>query len=42
MNKSKKAIGLFLFPYIMLGQYTDVINSNKPGESFSAFSVRIP
>ncbi|MGQ7946948.1 transporter [Flavobacterium sp. WC2509] len=30
---------LFLFPIAHYGQYTDQINSNRPGESMSAFAV---
>nr|WP_294922850.1 transporter [uncultured Flavobacterium sp.] len=30
---------LFLFPQYFFAQYTDVINSNRPGETMSAFSV---
>ena len=44
MNKSKKAIILLLLPYRMVVDMvndTDVINSNKPGESFSAFTEGI-
>ena len=41
MNKTLLSILLTLLPYIAISQYTDVINSNKPGESFSAFSVGI-
>ena len=41
MNKTLLSILLTLIPYIAISQYTDVINSNKPGESFSAFSVGI-
>lgn len=32
-------ICLFTFPVIGIAQYTDVINSNRPGASVSAFSV---
>ena len=39
MNKTLLLILLAIFPNLIIGQYTDVINSNKPGESFSAFSV---
>ncbi len=41
MKNTLYTVILLLLPYIMHGQYTDVINSNKPGESFSAFSVGI-
>ncbi len=30
---------LFLFPLSMNSQYTDVINSNRPGQSFGAYAV---
>jgi hypothetical protein len=30
---------LFLFPQYFFAQYTDVINSNRPGETVSAYSV---
>lgn len=39
MTKTLLLILLAIFPNLIIGQYTDVINSNKPGESFSAFSV---
>ena len=39
MNKTTLFLFLTIVPNLILGQYTDVINSNKPGESFSAFSV---
>ncbi|MEO8238259.1 MAG: transporter [Flavobacterium sp.] len=32
-------LGLFLFTQLFFAQYTDVINSNRPGETMSAFSV---
>jgi hypothetical protein len=32
-------VSLFLFPIVQYGQYTDEINSNRPGESMSAFAV---
>ena len=37
----KKVIRLFLFvlPFIGFSQYTDVINSNRPGLSVSAYAV---
>jgi hypothetical protein len=41
MNKTLLSILLTLLPYMAISQYTDVINSNKPGESFSAFSVGV-
>jgi hypothetical protein len=35
-----KFVGLFLFASLSIqAQYTDMINSNRPGESFGAFSV---
>lgn len=30
---------LFLFPFLGFSQYTDVINSNRPGQSVSAYAV---
>lgn len=30
---------ILLTPYLFFGQHTDVINSNRPGETMSAFSV---
>ena len=39
MNKITLLLFLTIVPNLIFGQYTDVINSNKPGESFSAFSV---
>ena len=30
---------LSLLPYTMVGQYTDIINSNLPGNSQSAYAV---
>ena len=39
MKKTLLVIVLIILPHCILGQYTDVINTNKPGESFSAFSV---
>ena len=39
MNKSIILLFLGILPTFLMGQYTDVINTNKPGESFSAFSV---
>ena len=39
MNKTKLLLFLGILPTFVMGQYTDVINTNKPGESFSAFSV---
>lgn len=30
---------LFLCPFLLLSQYTDVINSNRPGQSVSAYAV---
>jgi hypothetical protein len=37
--KSLIIVAFLLFSFICFGQYTDVINSNRPGESFGAFSV---
>ncbi|MEC5166731.1 hypothetical protein RCH18_002479 [Flavobacterium sp. PL11] len=41
MNKINKIrfYIILLFPIIFYGQYTDQINSNRPGETMSAFSV---
>jgi hypothetical protein len=39
MNKTILIFLLFILPNFIIGQYTDLINTNKPGESFSAFSV---
>ncbi|ABQ05449.1 transporter [Flavobacterium johnsoniae] len=41
MLKIKKLLftALFFTPQIFFAQYTDVINSNRPGESMSAYSV---
>ena len=39
MNKTILLLFLATLPSFVMGQYTDVINTNKPGESFSAFSV---
>lgn len=41
MFKIQKVIIFFLFllPTVQYGQYTDQINSNRPGESMSAFAV---
>ncbi|MBF6608540.1 MAG: transporter, partial [Flavobacterium sp.] len=41
MNLPKKIISAFfvLFCSTAFSQYTDVINSNRPGRSMSAFSV---
>ena len=40
-NKMKKnlIIFLFLYPIVLSSQYTETINSNRPGTSFGAFSV---
>ena len=40
-NKMKKhlVIFLFLYPIVLSSQYTETINSNRPGTSFGAFSV---
>lgn len=32
-------LGSFLFPQFFFAQYTDLINSNRPGETMSAYSV---
>ena len=32
-------VAIFLSPFIHYGQYTDEINSNRPGETMSAFAV---
>jgi len=32
-------VAFFMFPLMQYGQYTDQINSNRPGETMSAFSV---
>ncbi|MWB96646.1 transporter [Flavobacterium sp. GA093] len=41
MLKIKKLVfaGTLLLPQLFFAQYTDVINSNRPGETMSAFSV---
>lgn len=41
MNKIKTVISaiIFLIPLLNYGQYTDEINSNRPGETMSAFGV---
>lgn len=41
MNKIKTLVvaAFFMFPMIHYGQHTDEINSNRPGETMSAFSV---
>lgn len=41
MFNIKKVIlaSLFLLPTVQYGQHTDEINSNRPGESMSAFAV---
>ncbi|MGG7036748.1 MAG: hypothetical protein ACI7YS_16360, partial [Flavobacterium sp.] len=41
MTKVKSLLSLFflLFTTIQYAQYTDLINSNRPGKSMSAFSV---
>ncbi|WP_035648770.1 transporter [Flavobacterium sp. ASV13] len=41
MLKVKKLFitALFLVPHFFFGQYTDVINSNRPGETMSAYAV---
>ena len=40
-NKMKKHLVIFLFvyPIVLSSQYTETINSNRPGTSFGAFSV---
>jgi len=37
--KTLVGIAIFLFPLLHYGQYTDEINSNRPGETMSAFAV---
>lgn len=32
-------VAVFIIPYVNYGQHTDQINSNRPGETMSAFSV---
>jgi hypothetical protein len=40
MLKLKIALAVdFMFPIINYGQHTDQINSNRPGETMSAFAV---
>jgi hypothetical protein len=41
MLKLKIALAavIFMFPIINYGQHTDQINSNRPGETMSAFAV---
>ncbi len=39
MTLFRSACLLLFSPFIASAQFTDVINSNRPGESFSAFSV---
>ncbi len=41
INKPKYSFPftVFLFPFFVLAQYTDVINSNRPGQSVSAYAV---
>lgn len=41
MNGAKKTIlfTLFFLPFLGLSQYTDVINSNRPGKSVSAYAL---
>ena len=39
MVYSRCLLLLFLLPFFALGQYTDVINSNRPGICVSAYSV---
>ncbi|EWH13938.1 hypothetical protein KLA_06402 [Cellulophaga geojensis KL-A] len=41
MKKLKNIFSLFLFtlPFLGLSQYTDVINSNRPGQSVSAYAI---
>lgn len=41
MSKLKIVLAavIFMFPIIHYGQHTDVINSNRPGETMSAFAV---
>lgn len=37
--KKTALIALFLIPFVHYGQYTDQINSNRPGETMSAYGV---
>lgn len=37
--KKTALIALFLTPFVHYGQYTDQINSNRPGETMSAYGV---
>ena len=41
MNKTKKTLLtlIWIIPFLGISQYTDVINSNRPGQSVSAFAV---
>ncbi len=41
MNKTKKTLFILLFaiPILGISQYTDVINSNRPGQSVSAYAI---
>ena len=41
MKNLKKIFSLFLFtlPFLGISQYTDVINSNRPGQSVSAYAI---
>lgn len=32
-------LSLYFIPQIFFAQYTDVINSNRPGETMSAYAV---
>ncbi|CAI2767478.1 transporter [Flavobacterium collinsii] len=38
-NKTFFIVALCLFPQLFFAQYTDVINSNRPGETMSAYAV---
>ena len=37
--KSLLIVGFLMTSTLQYGQYTDIINSNRPGKSMSAFSV---
>lgn len=40
MASTKNLLGLlFFFPFLLIGQYTEVINSNRPGVSVSAYAL---
>ena len=38
-NKNLFIAALFFVPQLFFAQYTDVINSNRPGETMSAYAV---